>query len=88
MAWTSSDQAYTGQFGRSYRLHGLSTGTTNLAARAVVLHGWRRVPASPDLIDGQLVRSWGCPAVAPAQLTELGRHLRAQSGRRVLVCMH
>ena len=88
LAWTSFDQAYTGQFGLSYRLHGLSAGTTNLAARAVVLHGWRRVPASPELVDGELVRSWGCPAVAPSQLAKLAQHLQAQSDRRVLVCMH
>jgi hypothetical protein len=87
LAWTSYAEAYPGRFGIAYRLHGLSAGTSNLAARTVVLHSWRRVPAAPVASGRHPVQSWGCPALAPTQLAKVAAYLRGAAGRRVLVCL-
>jgi len=87
LAWTSYAQAYPGRFGVAYRLHGLSASTSNLAARTVVLHSWRYVPAAPVAASRHPIQSWGCPALAPARLAEVARYLRGARGRRVLVCL-
>lgn len=49
-------EVYTGKFGRSIRLDGLSTTNSNIRARAVVLHGWEKTYEA-DKIQGL---SWGC----------------------------
>lgn len=87
LAWTSYAQGYAGRFGRAYRLHGLSASTSNLAARAVVLHGWQPVPAVPVTAGRHPIQSWGCPALAPARLAEVAGYLRRAGQRRVLVCL-
>jgi hypothetical protein len=88
LAWTSYAEAYPGRFGVAYRLHGLSPGTSNLAARTVVLHSWKYVPATPVAAGRHPIQSWGCPALAPARLAQVAAHLR-RAGRssRVLVCL-
>lgn len=87
LAWTSYAEAYPGRFGVAYRLHGLSAGTSNLAARTVVLHSWKHVPAAPVAASRHPIQSWGCPALAPARLAEVVQHLRRAGRRRVLVCL-
>lgn len=87
LAWTSYAEAYPGRFGMAYRLHGLSPGTSNLAARTVVLHSWRHVPAAPVAAGRHPIQSWGCPALAPARLAEVVQHLRRAGSSRVLVCL-
>jgi hypothetical protein len=87
LAWTSYAEAYPGRFGMAYRLHGLSPGTSNLAARTVVLHSWRRVPAAPVAAGQHPIQSWGCPAIAPTQLAKVVAHLRRVGRGRVLVCL-
>ncbi len=87
LAWTSYAEAYPGRFGVAYRLHGLSAGTSNLAARTVVLHSWRHVPAAPVVAGRHPIQSWGCPALAPTRLAEVVQHLRRAGHHRVLVCL-
>jgi len=87
LAWTSYAEAYPGRFGIAYRLHGLSASTSNLAARTVVLHSWRRVPATPVAPGQHPIQSWGCPALAPIRLAEVASYLRGVAGHRVLVCL-
>ncbi len=87
LAWTSYDQRYSGQFGQAYRLHGLSTSTSKLAARAVVLHSWKYVPTAPAATGKHPIQSWGCPALAPTRLAEVADYLRRVGNRRVIVCL-
>jgi hypothetical protein len=87
LAWTSYAEAYPGRFGMAYRLHGLSASTSNLAARTVVLHSWKHVPAAPVPAGHHPVQSWGCPALAPARLAEVVAHLRRAGRGRVLMCL-
>lgn len=49
-------EVYSGKYGRSVRLDGLSTTTSNLRKRAVVVHGWDDVKED-HVIQGL---SWGC----------------------------
>lgn len=49
-------EVYSGKFGRSIRLDGLSSTNDNIRARAVVFHGWDKT-YEQDKIQGL---SWGC----------------------------
>ncbi len=53
-------EVYSGNNGRSMRLHGLSNTNSNVLARAVVIHGAAYVTEA-DVVQG---RSWGCFALA------------------------
>ena len=53
-------ETYSGKYGKSLRLDGLSSTNSNARARAVVVHGANYV-SETNVIQG---RSWGCPAVA------------------------
>ena len=53
--------AYTGQFGKVYRLYGLSSTNSNALNRGVVLHPHRCVPFYPSLFP--IAESKGCPTV-------------------------
>ena len=63
-------QAYTGNFGKAYKLHGLDPTNNNAYQRLVVLHQYRCVPEQavyPDFICNSL----GCPMVSPGFLQRL-----------------
>ncbi|MBX3020055.1 MAG: murein L,D-transpeptidase catalytic domain family protein [Bdellovibrionales bacterium] len=49
-------EVYSGKFGRSIRLDGLSSTNSNIRARAVVFHGWEKT-YERDTLQGL---SWGC----------------------------
>jgi L,D-transpeptidase catalytic domain len=49
-------EVYSGKYGRSVRLDGLSETNSNIRRRAVVVHGWDKVKEA-DQIQGL---SWGC----------------------------
>ena len=57
-------EIYYGKHGRSMRLHGLSAANSNAYERAIVIHAADYV--SDDNV--QPGRSWGCPAVSPANI--------------------
>lgn len=54
-------ETYSGKYGLSLRLDGLSSTNSAVRARAVVIHAASYVKEA-QVIQG---RSWGCPAIAP-----------------------
>lgn len=66
--------AYTGSFGRSYKLHGLQSSNNKALERAVVLHRYSCVPdeeqASP------ICNSLGCPMVSERFFEALDGYIR------------
>jgi hypothetical protein len=62
-------KSYYGQWGYSYKLHGLESSNSNAYERTVVLHAHNSIP---DFENGrELVQSLGCPMVSPTFLEEL-----------------
>jgi len=61
---------YYGQYGKSYRLHGLEGTNSNAFKRAVVLHGCSFVP-DQEISPKPLCNSMGCPMVSKKFFTKL-----------------
>ncbi|HEX6335106.1 MAG TPA: murein L,D-transpeptidase catalytic domain family protein [Flavisolibacter sp.] len=57
--------SYVGQYGKSYRLHGLQPSNSNAYKRAVVLHAYKGVP-DEEIYPRPLCNSFGCPMVSTA----------------------
>lgn len=55
-------KSYTGMFGKSYKLRGLSQTNNNALKRAVVLHSYSAVPEVEQ--DYYIPRSHGCPMIS------------------------
>lgn len=55
-------KAYTGMFGKSYKLAGLDETNSNAMKRAVVLHSYSAVPEEEQ--DYYIANSHGCPMVS------------------------
>lgn len=55
-------KAYTGMFGKSYKLSGLDETNSNAMKRAVVLHSYSAVPEEEQ--DYYISNSHGCPMVS------------------------
>jgi hypothetical protein len=68
-------ERYTGSFGDSMRLDGLSPTNSNARTRAIVMH------AQDSVVDGKAKqgRSYGCPAVSQADRPEIVEHLKEGS---------
>lgn len=73
---------YTGQWGYSYKLHGLDSSNSNAFVRTVVLHSHSCVPNTET--DEEICQSLGCPTVAPDFLVKL-KWLINNSSRPVLL---
>lgn len=58
-----SAETYSGKYGLSLKLDGLSTTNSNARSRAVVVHGAPYVSEKNEKIG----RSWGCPAIDQKQ---------------------
>lgn len=58
----SIGKAYTGMFGKSYKLSGLDATNSNAMKRAVVLHSYPAVPEEEQ--DYYITNSHGCPMVS------------------------
>ena len=72
-------QAYVGQFGPSYRLHGLASSNSEAYRRAIVLHAHDCVP---EEADGQtLCESLGCPTVSHGFFKRLQAHINRVKGQ-------
>lgn len=68
-------ETYSGNYGYSMRLDGVSSTNSNARVRAIVLHGaYYVLPASV-----QAGRSWGCPAVPITQRTAIIDYLKGGS---------
>ena len=62
--------AYYGQYGKAYKLHGLEDSNSNVFSRLIVLHGNRFVP-DQESYPKPICNSSGCPMVSPAFLNKL-----------------
>ena len=60
---------YTGNFGYSYKLHGLDNSNNNAFERTVVLHAHSCVPEKE--VSDEICQSNGCPTVSPDFLIQL-----------------
>lgn len=65
---------YMGNFGASYKLHGLEKTNSNAYSRFVVLHSYYMVPDSTTY-PAYIVNSQGCPMVAPEFLYRLSTYI-------------
>jgi hypothetical protein len=61
--------AYTGDFGKSFRLIGLQKTNNNALSRAIVLHAMSCIPN--DEIDYPICQSEGCPSLSPELLESI-----------------
>lgn len=62
--------AYHGQFGLAYKLHGLDSSNSNAFIRYVVLHSHECVPNN-EVAPYPICQSDGCPTVSPDFLSKL-----------------
>jgi hypothetical protein len=70
-------KSYYGQWGYSYKLHGLESSNSNAYERTVVLHSHNSIP---DFENGsELVQSLGCPMVSPTFLQALKKIINGSS---------
>lgn len=68
---------YQGEHGYSLKLQGVEPGINDQAmSRAVVMHAAEYMSESYIRANGKAGRSWGCPAVPPAQHQKIINHLK------------
>jgi hypothetical protein len=70
-------KSYYGQWGYSYKLHGLDATNNNAYERTVVLHAHDGVPDSET--DEEIALSLGCPMVSPVFLQKLKKIINGSS---------
>ena len=75
--------SYTGKFGLAFKLYGLDNTNSKAFDRCVVLHAHSCVP-NEETAPFPICKSWGCPTVAPAFLTELKKYIE-RSDKPVLL---
>lgn len=63
-------RAYTGRFGKAYKLYGLDSSNSNAFQRFVVLHAHACVP-NQEVYPQTICMSQGCPTVSPAFFQQL-----------------
>ena len=76
---------YTGTFGKSYKLYGLSTTNSNAFDRFIVLHSHDCVPETA--VNNSICESQGCPTLAPSVFSKLSTYLDA-SNKPVLMWIY
>lgn len=70
-------QSYYGQWGYSYKLHGLEPTNSRAYERTVVLHAHHAIP---DIeVEDEIVKSLGCPMVSPGFLASLKKIINSSS---------
>ncbi len=78
-------KSYQGDFGLSYRLHGLESTNSNALKRFIVLHAMGTVPDMET--NFPIWQSEGCPSVAPKMLEKLGNMID-NSSKPILMWMY
>ncbi len=78
--------AYYGQYGKSYRLHGLDPTNSNAFKRGVVLHGFSCVP-DKEIFPKPVCNSLGCAMVSKFFFTKLSAIID-QSKKPVILWMY
>ena len=76
---------YTGNFGKSYKLHGLDASNNNAFKRYVVLHPYSAVPDQEQ--DYPIMLSLGCPMVSENFMKTL-HEIIDNSSKRILMIMY
>ena len=66
--------SYMGKFGLAFKLYGLDKTNSKAFERFVVLHAHSCVP-DDEVSPLPICKSWGCPTVSPAFLTELKKYI-------------
>lgn len=66
-------ESYNGQFGKSYRMDGLSKTNSNARARAIVLHSYKSMNDAETAAPSAL--SLGCPMLSKKAFTETAKIL-------------
>lgn len=74
--------AYIGNFGRSYKLHGLDPTNNKAFERYVVLHRYSCVPDDEQPFD--ICNSLGCPMVSENYFEELDKFIRSAEKPMIL----
>ncbi len=64
--------AYSGQYGKSYKLYGMESTNSNALKRGVVLHGFSCVP-DEEIYPRDVCNSLGCTMVSPAFFNKVSR---------------
>jgi hypothetical protein len=78
--------AYYGQYGKAYKLHGLESSNSNAYRRSIVLHGYQCIP-DQECYPKPICNSSGCPMVSLAFLKKLSSIID-QSGKPVLLWIY
>lgn len=67
------NEAYTGKFGKAYRLDGLEATNSNARSRAIVLHSYYSVPVKESSQPACL--SYGCPMLSRNAFKETAKYI-------------
>lgn len=68
--------SYQGNFGKSYRLHGLEASNSKAFDRAVVFHSYYYVPEYEQ--DQPIMNSLGCPMVSPEFFPKVDQYIQKE----------
>lgn len=74
---------YTGNFGKSYKLHGLDSTNSKAYERYIVFHPYSMVPDEEQ--EYPIVLSLGCPMVSPAFMNKMYPILDGSKGSVLMV---
>lgn len=75
-------KSYTGQYGKSYRLHGFEETNSNAFSRSVVLHKYDKVPYEEQ--NAYICNSLGCPMVNETYYKRIEKLIDASKGNIIL----
>jgi len=74
----SIGKSYYGNFGLSYKLHGLDSTNSNAYARTIVLHSFSQMP-DIEVYPQRSALSAGCPMVSPYSFAVLNKYITNSS---------
>jgi len=74
----SIGNSYYGNFGLSYKLHGLDSTNSNAYTRTIVLHSFSQM-ADIEIYPRQCALSAGCPMVSPSSFAMLNQYIKGST---------
>lgn len=75
-------KSYTGEYGKSYRLHGFEETNSNAFSRSIVLHKYNKVPYEEQ--NNIICNSLGCPMVNETYYKRIEKLIDASKGNIIL----
>ncbi|RVT72313.1 hypothetical protein EOD40_16070 [Flavobacterium sufflavum] len=75
-------KSYTGEYGKSYRLHGFEETNSNAFSRSIVLHKYEKVPYEEQ--NNIICNSLGCPMVNETYYKRIEKLIDASKGNIIL----